>query len=173
MASEAEMPRYGDEDYDHDAICAALSNQKMQWTSAGRIAQAVPLIRVDPDFRLMLSLGTPDSVAEGFEVTVYGAVIEPDEDACYPLAAVYVNGFGTMLDVDIKDVMTDNNMTKEQLHIANTGNVDEYVRMLIMGNWYGWKPGTTAADTVGVAPSILVGYKYKDAAAAAADGICD
>ena len=101
--TEAEMPRYGDEDYDYDAIYAALSNQKMQWTSAGRITQAVPLIRVEPDFRLMLSLGEPDSTEEAFKVTVYEAVIEPDEEALYPLAAVYVNGFGTMLDVDIKD----------------------------------------------------------------------
>ena len=60
------------------------------------------------------------------------------------------------VDVDIKDVMTNGNMTKEQLHIANTGNVDEYVRMLIMGNWYGWKPGQSHSEE----PSILVGYKY-------------
>ena len=60
------------------------------------------------------------------------------------------------VDVDIKDVMTDGNMTKEQLHIANTGNVDEYVRMLIMGNWYGWKPGQSHDEE----PSILIGYKY-------------
>ena len=72
------------------------------------------------------------------------------------------------VDVEIKDEISETKKTK--LHIANTGNVDEYVRLLIMGNWYGWKPGTTAADTVGVAPSILVGYKYKDAADAAAHG---
>ena len=70
------------------------------------------------------------------------------------------------VDVEIEDKIT--STQKNNLHIANTGNVDEYVRLLIMGNWYGWKPGTTAADTVGVAPSILVGYKYKDAADAAA-----
>ena len=70
------------------------------------------------------------------------------------------------VDVEIEDKISETQKTN--LHIANTGNVDEYVRLLIMGNWYGWKPGTTAADTVGVAPSILVGYKYKDAADAAA-----
>ena len=72
------------------------------------------------------------------------------------------------VDVEIEDKIT--STQKNNLHIANTGNVDEYVRLLIMGNWYGWKPGTTAADTVGVAPSILVGYKYKDAEDAAAQG---
>ena len=72
------------------------------------------------------------------------------------------------VDVEIEDTITATE--KSNLHIANTGNVDEYVRMLIMGNWYGWKPGTTAADTAGVAPSILVGYKYKDAQDAADHG---
>lgn len=72
------------------------------------------------------------------------------------------------VDVEIKDEITAT--IKSNLHIANTGNVDEFVRLLIMGNWYGWKPGTTAADTVGVAPSILVGYKYKDQADATAHG---
>jgi hypothetical protein len=61
------------------------------------------------------------------------------------------------VDVDIADVMSDEN-TKEDLHIANTGNVDEYVRMLIMGNWYGWTPDQ---DPEKDDPSILVGYKYK------------
>ena len=49
--------------------------------------------------------------------------------------------------------------TKSNLHIANTGNVDEYVRMLIMGNWYGWMPDE---DPETDEPSILVGYMYKD-----------
>ena len=72
------------------------------------------------------------------------------------------------VDVEIKDGMTA--VTKSDLHIANTGNVDEYVRMLIMGNWYGWKPGTTEEEMKSTEPSILVGYKYENAAAAAADG---
>ena len=72
------------------------------------------------------------------------------------------------VDVEIKDKMTATE--KSQLHVANTGNVDEYVRMLIMGNWYGWKPGTTEAQMKSTDPSIIVGYKYKDAAAAAAAG---
>ena len=66
------------------------------------------------------------------------------------------------VDVEIMDEVTAT--VKSQLHVANTGNVDEYVRMLIMGNWYGWKPGTTADEMKSTEPSILVGYKYKDAA---------
>lgn len=83
------------------------------------------------------------------------------------------------VDVEIKDVISE--AVKEKLHVANTGNVDEYVRMLVMGNWYGWKPGTTADQmnpnsTSYVQPSIIVGYKYKDAdavAAAIAAGVKD
>ena len=65
------------------------------------------------------------------------------------------------VDVMISDKMNDP-MIKSELHVANTGNVDEYVRLLIMGNWYGWKPGTTEAEMQSTEPSILVGYKYKD-----------
>ena len=61
------------------------------------------------------------------------------------------------VDVDIIDEISET--IKSDLHVANTGNVDEYVRMLIMGNWYGWKPGENQSSTE---PSILVGYKYKD-----------
>lgn len=59
------------------------------------------------------------------------------------------------VDVEIEDSISET--VKSNLHIANTGNVDEYVRMLIMGNWYGWKPGQ---DQTTEEPSILVGYKY-------------
>ncbi|MBQ6928255.1 MAG: hypothetical protein IJQ36_08090 [Oscillospiraceae bacterium] len=100
--TEAEMPQYGEEGYDYDAIYAALSDQKMQWKGAGGIAQPVPLIRVDPAFRLVLSFGTLEDAGEKPAVTVYDAVIEPDENELFPLAAVYVNSFGTMLDADIE-----------------------------------------------------------------------
>lgn len=63
------------------------------------------------------------------------------------------------VDVEIVDQMTKD--MKSDLHIANTGNVDEYVRMLIMGNWYGWEPGTTEEQMNSTEPSILVGYVYK------------
>jgi hypothetical protein len=66
------------------------------------------------------------------------------------------------VDVEIEDKITET--VKSNLHIANTGNVDEYVRMMIMGNWYGWKPGTSESEMASTDPSILVGYKYKDAA---------
>ena len=52
------------------------------------------------------------------------------------------------VDVDIFDHME--GMEKDSLHVTNTGNVDEFVRMMLVGNWY---------DDEG---NILVGYKYKD-----------
>lgn len=69
------------------------------------------------------------------------------------------------VDVEIFDNMQ--GLVKSNLHVGNTGNVDEYVRMLVIGNWYGWLPGE---NTTTVEPSILVGYKYEDAADAAAHG---
>ena len=73
------------------------------------------------------------------------------------------------LDPSAVDVMISDKLTadkKSGLHVTNTGNVDEYVRMLIMGNWYGWKPGQSHSEE----PNILVGYKYPSKAAAVAAG---
>lgn len=52
------------------------------------------------------------------------------------------------LDVDVKITDSMNGFVKSNLHVSNTGNVDEFVRMIVMGNWY---------DKDG---NILVGYKY-------------
>ncbi len=60
------------------------------------------------------------------------------------------------VDVDIFDQME--GMEKNNLHVTNTGNVDEFVRMMLVGNWY---------DEEG---NILVGYKYKDEAEATEKG---
>lgn len=58
------------------------------------------------------------------------------------------------VDVDIFDEMS--NYTKSNFHITNTGNVDEYVRVMLMGNWYGWLPDQ---DPETDEPNIMVGYK--------------
>ena len=62
------------------------------------------------------------------------------------------------VDVEIFDKMT--NLTKNNLHVTNTGNVDEYVRIMVIGNWYGWKTAQDKAD--GKEPMILVGYEKAD-----------
>ena len=62
------------------------------------------------------------------------------------------------VDVEIFDHME--GYVKNGLHVTNTGNTDEYIRMHLVGNWYGWKPGTTEAQMRTTEPSILVGYKY-------------
>lgn len=61
------------------------------------------------------------------------------------------------VDVDIFDEMS--GFVKNNLHVTNTGNVDEYVRMMLMGNWYGWLPGQNPATDQ---PSMLVGYTTAD-----------
>ena len=61
------------------------------------------------------------------------------------------------VDVDIFDQMS--NLTKKNLEVTNTGNVDEYVRVMLMGNWYGWLPDQ---DPEEVPASIMVGYKTSD-----------
>lgn len=61
------------------------------------------------------------------------------------------------VDVDIFDQMT--GYVKNNLHVTNTGNVDEYVRMMLMGNWYGWLPDQ---DPTKVPASMLVGYTSED-----------
>lgn len=61
------------------------------------------------------------------------------------------------VDVDIFDQMS--NLTKNNLEVTNTGNVDEYVRVMLMGNWYGWLPDQ---DPNEVPASIMVGYKSSD-----------
>ena len=58
-----------------------------------------------------------------------------------------------LVDVEIFDQM--NGLVKNNLHVTNTGNVSEYVRMMVIGNWYGWLPGQDTSTE----PVILVGYK--------------
>ncbi len=61
------------------------------------------------------------------------------------------------VDVDIFDKMVD--YKKSDFQITNTGNVDEYVRVMLMGNWYGWLPDEDPATDE---PNIMVGYKTSD-----------
>lgn len=63
------------------------------------------------------------------------------------------------LDVDVEIFDTMSGKSKTNLHVTNTGNVPEYIRMLVIGNWYGWESEEDQAE--GKEPEILVGYKYK------------
>lgn len=62
------------------------------------------------------------------------------------------------LDVDVEIFDTMSGKSKTNLHVTNTGNVSEYIRMLVIGNWYGWE--SEADQNSGKEPEILVGYKY-------------
>ena len=63
------------------------------------------------------------------------------------------------VDVEIFDEME--NLHKDSLHVTNTGNVDEYVRIMVIGNWYGWKSAEDRAANPNN-PMILVGYTSAD-----------
>lgn len=60
-----------------------------------------------------------------------------------------------LVDVEIYDSMS--GYKKSNLHVTNTGNVSELVRILVIGNWYGW--ATQDDADAGKEPMILVGYK--------------
>ena len=64
-------------------------------------------------------------------------------------------------DVDVKIVDQMVGLKKSDLHVTNTGNVDEFVRIMVIGNWYGWE--TQADKENGKEPDIMVGYKYSGA----------
>ena len=59
-------------------------------------------------------------------------------------------------DVAVKIVDTMEGLKKSDLHVTNTGNVDEYVRIMVIGNWYGWE--TEDDMNSGKEPDIMVGY---------------
>lgn len=59
-------------------------------------------------------------------------------------------------DVAVKIVDKMEGLKKSDLHVTNTGNVDEYVRMMVIGNWYGWE--TEDDMNSGKEPDIMVGY---------------
>ena len=59
-------------------------------------------------------------------------------------------------DVAVKIVDEMVGLKKSDLHVTNTGNVDEYVRMMVIGNWYGWE--TEEDMNSGKEPDIMVGY---------------
>ena len=88
----------------------------------------------------------------------------------------------TLLPYDVDVMISDNidnsspglGYVKDELHITNTGNVDEYIRVQLIGNWYGWtseaemnawQAAHEAGNEVEKAkhePDILVGYTTKD-----------
>lgn len=60
------------------------------------------------------------------------------------------------VDVDVFDNMDAAKVVKSNLHITNTGNVDQYVRVYIIGNWFGKRQ--IKAGEYNDYESILMGY---------------
>ena len=74
-----------------------------------------------------------------------------------------------LVDVEIYDTMA--GYKKSNLHVTNTGNVSELVRILVIGNWYGW--ASTADVQAGKEPMILVGYKTDGSGGASDNAMVD
>lgn len=62
--------------------------------------------------------------------------------------------------LDRKTIEGKNAWVKSDLHVTNIGNVKEYVRMIVMGNWYGWESAEDKRLNPNN-PRIIVGYKYQ------------
>ena len=119
-----------------------LNNEAGSWTF-WRIPQTVP---EDAILKVTFRVKTPDT-PDGTEITHtitdFGAKLNNVEWKAGELRTYTLRP--TDVDVEIFDTM--NHLVKSNLHVTNTGNVDEYVRMMLVGNWY---------DKDG---DILVGYK--------------
>ena len=116
----------------------------------------------------------PQTITSNVKLKVYFRVKTPDTPNGTEIIHE-INNFGTVLngvkwqagelrtytlnplDVDVEIFDTMSGKSKTNLHVTNTGNVSEYVRMLVIGNWYGWE--SEADMNAGKEPEILVGYK--------------
>ena len=120
-----------------------LNNAGGTWTF-WLIPQTVPEGAV---LKVTFRVKTPDT-PQGTEITHtisdFGAKLNSVEWKAGQLRTYTLRP--TDVDVEIFDNMS--GLVKSNLHITNTGNVDEYVRLMLVGNWY---------DKDG---DILVGYKY-------------
>ena len=119
-----------------------LNNAGGTWTF-WLIPQTVPEGAV---LKVTFRVKTPDT-PQGTEITHtisdFGAKLNSVEWKAGQLRTYTLRP--TDVDVEIFDNMS--GLVKSNLHITNTGNVDEYVRLMLVGNWY---------DKDG---DILVGYK--------------
>ncbi len=109
---------------------------------------------------------TPNGSGEYTHIIDFGELLNADRSSAVEWEAGQLRTYTLKpfdVDVEIEDEITED--TKSDLHIANTGNVDEYVRMLLVGNWYGWEKAEDYASfkqTGSPEPSILVGYTTDD-----------
>jgi len=100
---EPQMPRWGEEEYDYARIRGAIEGLRMQWRPVGLVENVRPLLRVDPDARLYLKVSMYNGFPRLPELSAYGIGLEADEKGSFELAAVKLNGLGTMLDVVMSD----------------------------------------------------------------------
>ena len=117
----------------------------------------------DVKLKVTFCVKTPDTSGEaggGYETHEIdlGKIINKDREDPVKWEAGQLRTYTLnpkLVDVEIFDTMS--GLSKTNLHVTNTGNVSEIVRMMVIGNWYGW--ATQADADAKKEPMILVGYK--------------
>ena len=120
----------------------------------------------DVKLKVTFCVKTPDTAGEaggGYETHEidFGELLNKDRTTPVKWEAGQLRTYTLnpkLVDVEIYDSMV--NLTKSGLHVTNTGNVNEFVRMMVIGNWYGWASEDDADN--GVEPMILVGYTHAE-----------
>lgn len=134
------------------------ANKNLNDTTGSLTFWFVPqILSADVKLKVTFCIKTKDTsgATGGGEITHtidFGKVLENVEWKAGELRTYTLNP--EEVDVEIYDTM--DGWSKTDLHITNTGNVGEYVRMLVIGNWYGWE--SEESMEAGDEPSILVGY---------------
>ena len=101
--AEPLMPRYGAEDYDYAAILNALADYRLRWRPVGLISGVRPVLTIDPAARLAVAVSMYNGFPRVPQASAYGIALEADEQSVFALAAVKLNGLGTMLNVTLTD----------------------------------------------------------------------
>ena len=131
----------------------------------------------DVKLKVTFCVKTPDTSGEaggGYETHEIdlGKIINKDRETPVKWEAGQLRTYTLnpkLVDVEIFDTMS--GLSKTNLHVTNTGNVSEIVRMMVIGNWYGWASQDDA--DAGKEPMILVGYKTNGAGGASDNEMID
>ena len=116
-----------------------LNNADGDWTFWFVPQEITDAVTLEVTF-LIKTADTPDGKEEVTHVINFGEQLNKDREnnvkwdagqlRTYTLKPIHV-------DVDVFDTMDASKTIKSNLHITNTGNVDQYVRVYIIGNWVG------------------------------------
>ena len=108
---------------------------------------------------LVKTKDTPDGKEEVTHTINFGQELNKDRTSNVEWKAGQLRTYTLKpfhVDVDVYDTMDASKTIKSDLHITNTGNVDQYVRVYIIGNWVGKRQ--IKENVYNDYESILMGY---------------